>query len=140
MNTSCIEWTGAKTPFGHGVKRVNRKNQYAHRIAYAEKVGVSVESLKGVVIRHTCDNPSCVNPDHLVCGSQEDNMRDMRERNRDHKGSKHTNAKLSDQEVAFIRKNYKARDQHFGGTALARKFGVTHMVISRVVRGLSYVE
>jgi hypothetical protein len=140
MNTACIEWVGAKTPFGHGVRRVNRKNQYTHRIAYAEKLGVSIEDLKGVVVRHLCDNPACVNPEHLVGGSQADNMNDMRERRRDHKGSQHANAKLTPEDVSFIRKNYKARDRYLGGAALARRFGVTHMVISRVVRGVSYAD
>jgi len=54
-----------------------------HRISYALARDIHPADLpSNVVVRHTCDNPPCVNPSHLVGGTQADNMRDMSERKR----------------------------------------------------------
>lgn len=79
--TDCLVWTGARSKAGYGQKRIGRRVVYVHRIAYAEKIGVPLEALT-VRVRHTCDNPPCYNPDHLIPGSHTDNMADMRERGR----------------------------------------------------------
>lgn len=78
----CLEWIGFKNPNGYGSFRINYKVEYAHRVAYAIKIGVSLDYLKNKVIMHSCDNPSCVNPDHLEEGSQQDNIDDCIKKNR----------------------------------------------------------
>jgi DNA-binding XRE family transcriptional regulator len=73
-----------------GYIRVERdhKRFYWHRYIYTQAHG---EIPKGMVIRHTCDNPSCINIEHLILGTQKDNVHDMIERGRSNfYGGKHT--------------------------------------------------
>lgn len=57
---------------------------------------------KGLVVRHTCDNPSCINPNHMILGSQKDNINDMVSRDRQAKGEKNGSAKLTEKDINFI--------------------------------------
>jgi hypothetical protein len=75
----CWEWRGAKSRFGYGRFIVGRNNRLAHRVAWAATRG---EIPVGMNVCHRCDNPSCVNPDHLFLGTQRDNVRDMHEKGR----------------------------------------------------------
>lgn len=79
--SDCIRGVGSDNGKGYLLRRdpVRKRNQYAHRTAYREAHG---EIPEGAVVRHTCDNRWCVNPDHLLVGTYADNTRDMYERNR----------------------------------------------------------
>lgn len=79
---SCWLWKGAKNQFGYGFFRLGSRNEVAHRVSYNWIKG---EIPSGLLVLHTCDNPSCVNPDHLFIGTHSDNMRDMYRKKR-HKG------------------------------------------------------
>ena len=67
----CMEWTGAKHTFGYGIFR---KHILAHRFSYQHFIGGIGN---GMSVLHKCDNPACVNPDHLFLGNQKDNIQDM---------------------------------------------------------------
>lgn len=73
-NSGCLLWTGSATPDGYGYllegSRVARASHVALRLA-----GKDVP--KGMFALHSCDNPYCVNADHLFVGSHKDNMTDM---------------------------------------------------------------
>jgi hypothetical protein len=88
----CWIWTRARQPRGHGVfggrLPVTETSHLAHRLAYALVRGPIPASL---ILRHKCDNPPCVNPDHLTPGTVKENTWDMIDRGR---------AKL----VQFVRK------------------------------------
>jgi len=74
----CIDWTGYRNGHGYGlVQWVGLPSKSAHRIAY----WLAHDELPKVV-RHSCDRPCCVNPDHLLGGTQADNVADMVERRR----------------------------------------------------------
>lgn len=75
----CWIWTAATTPAGYGQIVWNRKLWIASRFAYAYFIALFPEHLD---VRHKCDNPPCVNPDHLILGTRLENMLDMKERGR----------------------------------------------------------
>lgn len=70
---TCWEWLGGKYPRGYGHVALLGEN-LAHRVSYRIYVG---DIPDGLYVLHRCDNPSCVNPDHLFVGDQSDNMKDM---------------------------------------------------------------
>lgn len=71
----CWPWTRAKNNLGYGqIAYPKGVRHYAHRLV--------VRAVKGEVIRHTCDNPPCCNPAHLLKGTQAQNLQDMRDRGR----------------------------------------------------------
>lgn len=74
----CWCWTGY-TDGRYGLISIKGKEEKAHRASYSHFKGPIPE---GMVVRHRCDNTKCINPDHLVLGTQFDNMRDMVERGR----------------------------------------------------------
>ena len=135
--SDCIEWQGGRSSSGYGQVRLSnpRRMEGAHRLAYCEANSISLDEIKGKVVRHKCDNRGCVNPDHLEIGTVLDNSRDMVDRGRSARGDKQHLAKLSDADVREIRKRYKRRDPVDGGRALACEFGVTPQAISYVVKG-----
>lgn len=107
----CWDWTGYKS---HGYGRItvgprrNQKTWSAHRLSWTLAFG---EIPLGMVVCHRCDNPSCVRPDHLFIGTQQDNIRDMVAKGRHAIGPRRAyarganvyGAKLSDDEVREVR-------------------------------------
>jgi hypothetical protein len=124
---ACIISPYGKTTAGYAVVRTGRrKTQYHHRLVLATKLGVAIEALRGFDTRHTCDNPSCVNPAHLVLGTRQDNVQDMHDRGRARKaiGEAAGKAKLTEVEVLAIRSRTAETC-----TSLALEFGVSHKAI-----------
>jgi len=96
MSSDCILWTKAKNKAGYGITWANNKWEYAHRAVAKAK--------KGEVVMHSCDNPSCVNPEHLIIGTHKQNSFDMVRKNRQAKGEQAGNSKLTQEQVTEIRK------------------------------------
>lgn len=134
----CLIWFGQKCPKGYGRLRLEGKMQRAHRLMYQLRNGPIAD---GQVIRHSCDNPACVNPDHLCLGTQLENVRDMFVRGRANKlnGESHPNAKLTDLQVAEIRRRYVPGVYGKGAHVLAKEFGVSKPTIQAIVSGESRV-
>lgn len=119
--TWCWEWTGALDKRGYGVLNVEQKAVKAHRFSLL-LAGIDVD---GLLVCHKCDNPRCVNPDHLYAGTAKQNSRDAVSRGRTYRGERRWNSRLSEDEVKVIREIYS---RHVGkGIAgfLGRWFAVS---------------
>ncbi|HSS95777.1 MAG TPA: HNH endonuclease signature motif containing protein [Terriglobales bacterium] len=75
----CHEWRGAKTKGGYPLITFRGKTRYAHRLALENKIG---KLKRGICALHRCDNPPCINPDHLFAGTKKDNSEDMTQKGR----------------------------------------------------------
>ncbi len=124
--TGCWEWTECRDSNGYGLFfRGAGKSRLAHRASWEFKNG-PIES--GWFVLHRCDNPCCVNPDHLFLGSQQDNIMDMVRKQRNQRGSRRPAAKLTEDVVRSIR---STTDKSH--TQIAREFGVARSVITNVI-------
>lgn len=138
MDSPCIEWMKGRDKDGYGKTSVGGKHVRAHRLAYCVSNGVPLESIKGLQIRHKCDNPSCVNPEHLEAGTNADNMRDKVERGRQAKGESMGLSKLTELHVKQILAEFVPRSAEFGARPLSRKFNVCHKTILNIVKGRTW--
>lgn len=107
----------------------------AHHVAWQLENG---KIPLGMKVLHHCDNPQCVRPSHLFLGTQMDNYKDMKNKGRERRaqGSEHYNAKLTEQDVAAIRKSYirgKGRNRRGNSQQLANRFGITQAGIYDVL-------
>lgn len=136
----CIEWQGYRNDDGYGIAYVSRKSVGAHRAAYCQHHGITLESIKGLSVRHECDNPPCINPDHLVLGTHQDNMRDRKERGRGRsaQGEAQHLAKLTDEIVRSIRSEYVRYSKKHGSVALAKKFNVSYRAVLYALNGSTW--
>mgnify|MGYP001023313072 CR=1 FL=1 len=127
----CWEWTAAKKD-GYG--RFNDKG-YAHRISYEMHFGPIP---KGFLVCHKCDNPSCVNPEHLFLGTYQDNYDDMRKKKRESKPP--LMAGWNKKEISKEIKNLLGT---MSDDSLAKKANVNKSTIARIRKKLlikSYAE
>lgn len=136
----CILHQGGYFPSGYGAKWWLGATRKAHRVAYCVANNLRPEDIKGVVIRHKCDNKACVNPEHLEPGTHQDNMNDMVIRRRSARGVRNTKAKLTPEQVVEIRKHFVPQSTEFGSVALGRRYGVSNSTINRIVRGIYWTD
>jgi len=134
----CWTWNGAIAGSGYGSFHIPAKGSTsAHRIAYGLVNGSWPDS--GVLVRHKCDNPRCVNPLHLELGNHVDNAKDMVERGRgrngEQAGARNGHAKLSADDVVIVRRMIASG---LTNTAIARCFRVHHATISAIRCGRSW--
>lgn len=120
--TPCIPWTKCKSDEGYGYIRRNHRTLKAHRVAYCDHHGLSIDEIAGKVVRHKCDNPSCINPLHLELGTNADNVHDRTVRLRSW-------AKLSAEDIPVIR--YWI-DAGFSMTSIGDAFGVSRKQIANI--------
>lgn len=133
----CWLWTAATNEHGYGVMRPEGKRTgptiKAHRVAL-QLAGVEID---GLLIRHACDNPPCVNPAHLSVGTHKDNSADMVARGRSPRGSRSGAAKLTEAQVVEIRTRYAAGERQ---RALAVEYGISRSHISYIVNGRGWTH
>lgn len=124
--TSCREWSRGKTTAGYGVVTFEEKPVYVHRLIAMLVLGLVAAS--GLCVLHRCDNPSCINPEHLFLGTQGDNMKDAAR-----KGRKAN--KLSPENVIEIKRDLQQGKTH---KALATRFAVSRTTISHIAHGKTW--
>lgn len=132
--SGCWLWTGAiKNQFGHGAFKLGSrasKVEYSHRQSWVMHKGPIPD---GLCVCHSCDVPSCVNPDHLFLGTQADNMKDKVLKGRQLSGSKTYVAKI-DESIAKQIKQQKSTPTRL----LASMFGISRQSVADIVYGRTW--
>jgi hypothetical protein len=99
MDNGCWEWTGSRHVAGYGMTRIDGKLYRCNRVAL-ELEGID---LTNKIAMHTCDNPPCCNPAHLIAGTMKDNMEDRNNKERQAKGIDLKHSKLTEEQIVEIR-------------------------------------
>jgi len=129
----CWFWTASTSKSGYGQLGSGGRPHTmlkAHRVSWELANGPIRD---GLWVLHQCDNPICVNPDHLFLGTNLDNIADMNRKKRNLFQRNNPSLKLSDGQVKEI------RDRRSNGERLrsiAKDFGVTEGTVSRIASGL----
>jgi hypothetical protein len=126
----CWEWRSNIAAGGYPQFSYQGEPRYAHRLVM-ESEGHDVDDVQ---VNHHCDNPQCVNPEHLYIGDQSDNVQDSHDRNRREdveyaSGEDHGQSKLTAEQVEEI------RDSDETQVELAERFGVSQSLISQIQNG-----
>lgn len=132
-NTGCWLWGATAMKNGYGRfspsgRKSSEHSELAHRAAYRLFVGALPPS--NMDLLHACDNPSCVNPEHLSVGTRADNVRDCMAKGRFQQGTRHYKTKLTDEEVCLVRVATGFQWQ------IAAKFGIRQSQVSRIKSGV----
>jgi hypothetical protein len=132
--SGCAEWIASKNKGGYGVLwfPVAKKMQQAHRVSFMLSVGPIPD---GLHVLHRCDNPACINPDHLWLGTNADNHRDKADKGRArgaHLGSSNVNNKLTEAQVIAIRADMRLMRE------IAQDYGITTSTVSNIRHGQTW--
>lgn len=127
-STGCWNWSRHVTIDGYGLTTLAGKTIRATRLVWMIHRGTIPD---GLWILHACDNPKCVNPDHLFAGTPTNNMRDCAAKGRAGVGIKHASAKLSPSKVTEIR----ALLGSLSLRSLGKRFGVNESTIRQIRDG-----
>ncbi len=130
----CWIYQGRKDTYGYGQVWWRDKEWRAHRMFYMYHKG---EIPAGLFACHKCDNPPCVNPDHIFLGTNNDNVQDCvrKGRQRSSRGVKHHSAKLTPHQVV------EARMRHFCGettASLASAYGIVESAMYKILRRITW--
>ncbi len=136
----CWLWNAGKSKEGYGRFRLNRKLYQATHVSYFLRHNIMPAS--GQEVCHKCDNPQCVNPNHLFLGSRSDNMNDCYKKGRltqiykgKAKGERNGSAKVTNEIAEEIRRLYNLGIR---GKSLTSRFKIHKTNIYRIIRGISY--
>lgn len=112
---------------------------YEHRLAYCKANGLLLADIAGKVVRHRCDNPACINPEHLVLGTVQDNVDDREFRRRGNhevkgkRGEENNANKLTELQVAEIKGHTR-----YSQRQLAEMYNVNQSTILRILQGKTW--
>lgn len=132
-NTGCFLWLGALRGKGYGCFKVGNKNQIASRVSYELYKGPIPE---GMVVCHSCNTPSCVNPEHLYVGRYSDNTQQAVKEGRQFiaSGTKNGQAKLTYEQVVAIRNDPRYQRE------IAKDYNISQLHVSRIKRKLVWKD
>ncbi len=125
----CWVWNWAVHPKGYASVKINGRTYKAHRLAYELAKGPIPD---GQIIRHLCGNPSCLNPEHLLAGTQTENSRDMVE------AGNQVHQKLMPSDAIEIRRIFAEGD--ISRAEIARQYGVTSGAIRMIIANITFYD
>jgi hypothetical protein len=128
-SNECWNWLAYLDKDGYGNFNINSASRRAHRVAYVLANRVLKTSL---LVCHSCDNPSCVNPAHLWAGTDRQNIDDMITKSRTLTGTRNPKAKLTKNKVRHI---LKLSQRGMFGTDIAKTIGCNRRTISSILTG-----
>lgn len=128
-DSGCWEWKGNRMKAGYGYLKISYANRLAHRVAYEAWVAPITDSKQ---VLHSCDNPPCINPQHLRLGLDADNAADRVARDRIAHGSGHWRSKISEADVIDIRSEYAKGI--LTQKMLGDVYGLSQTMIGNIVR------
>lgn len=129
FNTGCHNWRGGLNLTGYGVLSYKHEKWLAHRLSFTLAYGSIPDNL---YICHKCDNPKCINPEHLFLGSQKDNLTDMTSKGRAAVGSDYHRSNLTDEDVKAIKADTRKQ------LVIAKEYGVSRTNISAIKTGRAW--
>jgi HNH endonuclease len=124
-NSGCWLWLGHINPdgYGNGWDSALKRTALAHRMVYRILVGPIPAGKK---LLHSCDNPCCVNPEHMTVGTTADNNADCKAKGRNARGERHGSNKLSMEQVLAIREATGTQ------RAIAARFNVHYVTVHQI--------
>lgn len=117
---------------GYTVLCFNNKRIKHHRHVYSITYLNGGAIPNGMVVRHKCDNPNCINPEHLELGTPYENAMDRLKRNRQPFGSKNGRAKVLESDIVDIRKSKISTSE------LAKKYGISYNQLWKIRNGKAW--
>lgn len=124
-SNNCWLWLASKNTDGYGQFKINNKKHLAHRVSYEIYSG---DITCGLMVLHSCDNPSCVNPKHLRLGTSKENTKDMITRNRKGSNKKRINPNIA----CKIRKMYSSGN--YSQRQLANIFNTSPTNVRNIIK------
>ena len=128
----CWKWNGSINAMGYARIRINKKYLGVNRLSYSVFKG---DIPGGIFVCHSCDHPYCVNPEHLFLGTQTDNMRDCRRKDRC------ALAKLTSSQVEEVKAILKHKSTlRLTLRQIGAAFGVTASAVHHIGSGIRWSE
>lgn len=133
---TCWNWTACKDHKGYGIIRIDGKNRATHRVSYELFKGKipKGKGYHGTCVLHSCDNPGCINPEHLRLGTNRENILDMIQKGRNVvlRGKLCHKAKLTEKQVLEIREKFIP--YVYTTIMLAKEYGVDPSTIGHMIK------
>lgn len=131
LKTRCWVWTACRVFNGYGRFGISdpiKHVELAHRMSYKIEIGVIED---GFYVLHRCDNPICVNPNHLFTGTQKQNISHMVSKHRGRVGSQYEHSKLNEATVELILKMRK--ETGASHKEIGMKFNVPRRHVGKII-------
>lgn len=134
VESGCWEWTKALSTKGYGVFTIEDRWTLAHRAAFISRNGPIADEM---LVLHRCDNPKCINPDHLFLGSHSDNMKDCISKGRrpPKTGSRNKMSRFKEADIIEMR---AMRSQGAMIKDIAKKFSTSKNHVSAILNRRSW--